>query len=244
MTDQNANTLPPMPPSRPRTASPAFARPVTGRDALVITLLALVGVVVGAAIFVGLIVWREETAPWGLGVLGVTMLAGLALGLKLRDFRARDVGLVKPARPIHLLWQIPVAWLAPLTVGGAASMLLLGPAAQETNTEAITDAAVDPGALAAAVVTAVVLAPVTEEILFRRVLLGWLEGKWGRVVAVIVTALVFGVVHGIPAVIIVMACLGASLALLTINQRSIWPSLAVHMLNNAVAATVALTLLA
>lgn len=221
-----------------------FARPVSGRDVIVVTLLSLAGAAVGVAVLAGFIVWRgAAAAPWGLAVLGVTMLVGLALGLRVRGIRGRDVGLVKPARPLRLLWQIPVAWLVPLVVGGALARLLLGDAANETNTAAVTDAAADPVALAAALATAVVFAPLTEEILFRRVLLGWLEGRWGRMVAVIVTALLFGAVHGIPAVIVVMAFLGASLALLTVDQRSIVPALVVHMLNNAVATGLALTVL-
>ncbi|WP_448851980.1 CPBP family intramembrane glutamic endopeptidase [Corynebacterium sp. 335C] len=204
----------------------------------------LAGVAAGVAVAVAAAIAAGPAAMgWALPVLGVTMLAGLALGLRLRGLRAGDLGLAAPARPWHLLWQIPLAWLSPVLLGGTVVTLLPGDMAEQTNTAAVTDAAADPLLLAGVVATAVLLAPLAEEILFRRVLLGWAEGRFGLPAAVAGTAVLFGVAHGIPAVMVLMTCLGASLALLTAAQRSIVPALAVHMLNNAVACGVALSLM-
>lgn len=79
---------------------------------------------------------------------------------------------------------------------------------------------------------ATILAPIIEEIVFRGWILKVLQ-KYGNVVAVIISALIFGIFHGtltqsVPAVFI-----GVVLALLTIKYKSIIPSIIVHLFSNS-----------
>jgi len=81
----------------------------------------------------------------------------------------------------------------------------------------------------------VVAVPVAEEVLFR----GYLFGKLKKIVpvwvAIAVTSLVFGVLHGNLNVIIDTAALSAVLCVLRQITGTIWPSILVHMLKNGIA---------
>ncbi|MDA0835839.1 MAG: type II CAAX endopeptidase family protein [Planctomycetota bacterium] len=48
------------------------------------------------------------------------------------------------------------------------------------------------------ILAAVVLAPLSEELMFRVILQGWLRARWPRHVAIVFTALLFAAVHGWP----------------------------------------------
>lgn len=79
-----------------------------------------------------------------------------------------------------------------------------------------------------------VLVPLTEELLFRGLLYAWLR-RWGVPLAVVASALVFGLFHGFSVVFFTAAFLGAISALLYEKSGSLWPSVVMHSLNNALA---------
>ncbi|MBP9667231.1 CPBP family intramembrane metalloprotease [Candidatus Saccharibacteria bacterium] len=91
-----------------------------------------------------------------------------------------------------------------------------------------------------AFMTLVVLAPLAEELLFRGYLLGKLQTKMPAYVAVVVTALAFGGLH-LPAdhiqwtVGLDTFALGIVLGTLRVYTGSIWASVLLHGLKNAVA---------
>ena len=68
-----------------------------------------------------------------------------------------------------------------------------------------------------------------EELLFRGLLYGYLRGRAGIILSVIVSALVFAVLHVVIPPLFVM---GAILAILAERNRSLWPSIALHATNN------------
>lgn len=79
---------------------------------------------------------------------------------------------------------------------------------------------------------ATILAPIIEEIVFRGWILKALQ-KYGNVVAITISSLVFGIYHGtitqsVPAIFI-----GIIFAILTIKYKSIIPSIIVHLLSNS-----------
>jgi membrane protease YdiL (CAAX protease family) len=97
-----------------------------------------------------------------------------------------------------------------------------------------------------AFITLVVLAPVAEETLFRGYLLGKIMEKVNKWAAVIVTAIVFGLLHlpgaitenGVDlqwAVAIDTLSLGFILGLLRLFTGSIWAGILLHMIKNSVA---------
>jgi uncharacterized protein len=70
-------------------------------------------------------------------------------------------------------------------------------------------------------------------LLFRGMLYTFLR-RWGPVVAVAVSSLLFGLLHGADLVFLVHAALmGVLLALLYESSGSLWPGVVAHSLHNA-----------
>lgn len=80
-----------------------------------------------------------------------------------------------------------------------------------------------------------IVAPITEEVLFR----GYLYGKLNKYIAwwgaALITSVIFGLVHGQWNVAIATASLGFVAAGLRFLTGSLWPSIFVHIINNSVA---------
>ena len=100
-----------------------------------------------------------------------------------------------------------------------------------------------PWAWALGVACIVLLVPAVEEVVFRRVLLGWLRSRVPVWAAVVLVSVVFGAVHVAPAAVLYLTTLGLSAALLMVWHRSLWAPLALHATNNALASLVAVTAL-
>lgn len=86
-----------------------------------------------------------------------------------------------------------------------------------------------------AFVTLVIIAPVAEEILFRGYLFGKLRKHVPVWLAIIVTSLLFGLVHAAWNVGIDVFALSIILCLLRVVSKSLWPSILLHMTKNALA---------
>src|SRR5882757_5987280 len=92
----------------------------------------------------------------------------------------------------------------------------------------------EPG-FVGSLLTIAVLAPLVEELIFRGLLYGWLAGRWGTIVAWIVSSLAFAAAHFEPAHIILVLPLGLWFGWLRRRTDSLWPSLVSHMINNGIA---------
>lgn len=86
-----------------------------------------------------------------------------------------------------------------------------------------------------AAVSAVVIAPIIEELLFRGVLFAGLAKRWPVWLAAVTSSLVFAVLHGQVNVGIYTFVLGCMLSWLYVRSGSIYPGILVHFLNNLVA---------
>ncbi len=96
------------------------------------------------------------------------------------------------------------------------------------------------GAISAGILI-VGLAPLAEEVFFRGFFYGGLRTRMPAWAAVIASGLFFGVIHvttGNLAVVVQLTVLGVVLALLYERTGSLWPAIAVHLVNNALAFTV------
>ncbi len=78
-----------------------------------------------------------------------------------------------------------------------------------------------------------ILAPFGEEVFFRGVLYQYLRDKWGVITGVIVSSLLFGLIHLNLAVGITAFLLGILLAVLFEYSRSLWTSVLIHAVNNS-----------
>ncbi|NES21988.1 MAG: CPBP family intramembrane metalloprotease [Symploca sp. SIO3E6] len=83
-----------------------------------------------------------------------------------------------------------------------------------------------------AVITVVVVAPITEELLFRGILLHRWAAKWGITPALLLTSLVFGILHPNIAGLFVF---GLMMALLYLKTRTLIVPIICHALNNLAA---------
>ena len=79
------------------------------------------------------------------------------------------------------------------------------------------------------------IAPVAEEVFFRGFLYAGLRDRLGVGWGIALSALVFGVVHLTPGVLVPIALMGAILAGLYQITGSLWPSIILHMSINALA---------
>jgi len=77
-----------------------------------------------------------------------------------------------------------------------------------------------------------IAAPVTEELLFRGCLYGYLRQSGGRVVAILVSSVVFALIHAHPATMPALAVFAVGLALLYEYTGTLWAPIAVHAVFN------------
>lgn len=144
-------------------------------------------------------------------------------------------------RPVRAFWPA-VGWGALLYVSFialAAGWLTLIGQTDEKDTLA-QDLGADES-VAAAIVIAVLVAyaaPVVEELLFRGLMFGSLRSRLGVLPAAAITGVLFGGAHAAgspPAFLLPLAFLGFGLCLLYHRTGSLYPSMAVHAINNSVA---------
>ena len=77
------------------------------------------------------------------------------------------------------------------------------------------------------------IVPFAEELLFRGVLYLWLRQRFGIWPAVLVSSLVFGILHGEVSIGVAAAFLGIVLAWAYEKSQSLWSPVIIHVVNNA-----------
>lgn len=82
--------------------------------------------------------------------------------------------------------------------------------------------------------TFVVIAPVTEELLFRGLILRSLNARYGSTPAILLSALMFGAFHFDPQALVFASLVGLLLGWIALRTRSTMPSIALHAGFNAV----------
>ena len=100
-----------------------------------------------------------------------------------------------------------------------------------SKTPAITTIAVT-----LAVVSLVIIAPIVEEMIFRGLLFGALAGRLGVLGSAVITALLFGAVHGDPVLFPSLAAIGFIAALAYAATGNLWVSIILHGGSNAIGA--------
>jgi len=121
--------------------------------------------------------------------------------------------------------------------------------AQDSTTTMVLPRRIDQ--LALGVFTVAILAPLTEEVYFRGILLGWMRRHWGIAWAIGLSSLAFGLMHlkwmtpggtsGMVATAELVA-MGILLALVAVRTGSLWASVLTHGVNNLCAALAAVLL--
>jgi hypothetical protein len=94
------------------------------------------------------------------------------------------------------------------------------------------------GAFVLNFIVVALLAPVVEELTFRGIGYTLLE-RFGRIAAVLLVGLLFGLAHGLVEALPVLAAFGAGLAYLRARTDSVYPGMVVHACFNALVLTLA-----
>ena len=89
-----------------------------------------------------------------------------------------------------------------------------------------------------------VLVPIAEEVFFRGVIYRWLREKWGIFIGVIISSMIFGIIHFDIAIGVTAFVLGIILALVYEYSKSLWTAIIIHAINNSVKILVIYLLLA
>jgi membrane protease YdiL (CAAX protease family) len=130
-------------------------------------------------------------------------------------------------------WPLVLMGIGGLAFSIGASVITLYPLVQ-LDSEFATDLfeEVSLGGSLSAFVVLVILAPLIEEILFRGLLFTRLTKKWGMIRAMIVSSLVFGLLHLNPIGAFVF---GIVTCVLYMRTRTLLVPMALHALNNLIA---------
>ena len=164
----------------------------------------------------------------------VVLLAAALVGVKLKRAKLAPALGFRRAR----LWPVVglVAggvWIG-FSVDIAYSILTgaLKVKMPNTNAQLLSSGAKTPFGLIAVFLLVGVIAPVAEEVLFRGVVFSGLRDSWGEGWAIVVSSVLFGVIHLQPLVMIPTAILGLLLAKIFSMTRSLWASIALHSAYN------------
>jgi len=227
---------PPGPPGR-RRLWPA-------RD-LVWLALSAIGLTALAALAANAFGGGDDITEIQLLLVGSSLALALPAGLLVaaRPARRSAVGLVRTTLREHgraLTWLLA---LFPLTVVVTLALQAVIGTEQHPQAGMMLDR-MTPGQLAFAAGFTVLAVPFAEELIFRGVLLSALleRGPPDPIArqrrAVIVSSVLFGLVHFEPQIMIQTGLLGAAAALLRLRSGSLWPAVTLHAVNNAVATAV------
>ncbi|MGO4956564.1 lysostaphin resistance A-like protein [Luteococcus sp. Sow4_B9] len=206
-----------------------------------------VGVLVGGLLLARRFGVARQLLPFAMSVAVLVMAAGLywLVHTRLR-WGWRELGFTPARRSLwHLCWELPV-----MLLGSALFAATVGPwfgLAPTNDAERASGSSLEglgdrPLLLAMTVLALVVLGPLMEEILFRRMLLDAIRARCGAWLAVLGSGVVFALVHVSPQVICYVLPLGFALGLLRVWHQTLWASLLAHCANNALVTAITLTL--
>ena len=126
---------------------------------------------------------------------------------------------------------IVVDFLGSIPLGIIADILF--PSGMEQITIYDDSSLTNPVYLSLLFITIVIIAPITEELAFRGLILDYLNHNYGKWPAIIVSSILFGVIHIIPAAIVVATFGGLLYGWLRIKTDSLWPGILCHSLWNS-----------
>lgn len=86
-----------------------------------------------------------------------------------------------------------------------------------------------------AMFTAIVMAPICEEMLFRGIIQGGLTRKRGPWAGVLIASALFGIIHGIPQQVVAGFCLGIIIGFVYYKTGSLLAVIVLHAINNSLA---------
>jgi len=171
----------------------------------------------------------------GLSTLGMFVWAHIIIIMR-RRMSWRDFGF----RPIRVRTGFAAAVLGLLAVPvmaltGSAVQRILGRPLESPQLQFLAPDGFSWTIVVGMVLIGGLMAPLAEEILFRGLLYGWLRRFWRILPATMLSAAIFGLIHGIVPVIAAAFVVGLALAYVYERTGSLWTPTIVHATQNCVA---------
>ena len=180
------------------------------------------------AIPYGIINYTADNYDVNLHGLLETLLYILAFGLTIRTgFRKRGNSTIAVA-PLTG-WAFPVIALGTLALG-----ILIEPLTSVLPVPNWMNDILKKAFTKDAIWSAVIFAPVLEEILLRGIILDGLLKRYSPTKAIVWSAVIFSVMHMNPAQAVGAFLLGLPLGWLYYRTRSLWPCIFLHFVNNTI----------
>jgi len=207
--------------------------PVSLSDLLLLLILTLLAVKVAVPII--LLVAGADASPLLLSVVAIVVQSGILFTL----IATMVVGRRGVAWPELGFVPLPRGWFSKSLLAALLALPLVGLvnlAVQATLGEPLKNPQLEAlapqgfswfGLLSMLVLVGAVV-PLVEEIAFRGLLYGWLRDRFQPLPAIAINAVLFAVMHGIPALIPALIVVGALLAFVYEKSGSIWAAILVH----------------
>ena len=173
---------------------------------------------------------RMSSGPMSALSYGLSMaltIVGVLIYRKLRRGEGRVFRLsLRGFNPMLILWGFVLVLITGIVIEPVLNLF------PESFLELLNNMGANGGW---SVLMLAILAPVLEEILFRGILLEAVREKYSSGRAIVVSALMFGVIHIIPQQVVNAFVIGLILGFIYVRTDSLWPVIIIHALNNAMA---------
>jgi membrane protease YdiL (CAAX protease family) len=183
------------------------------------------------------LLYRYSFAVGGLVQYGIVLAI---LAIIARRIPRRGLGLTAPPS-----WPRACALIAAALAGAWVLGAVLNVFLEAGEEQGLTPDGWEPsraGAFVANVLVIVLVAPFVEELMYRGVGFVTLQGAWGTVTAVLGSALLFGLAHGLVIALPMLTLLGVILAVLRTRTNSLYPPMITHAIFNGAALAAAVTI--
>jgi membrane protease YdiL (CAAX protease family) len=180
--------------------------------------------------------YRYDTAVGGVVIYGVLLLLLLWIA---RGLPARDLFALRRPRSWPKALGLALAAYAAIFVGAGLILIALDAGDEQGLTPEGWDSS-RAGAYAANFVSVALVAPIVEELLYRGAGMSLLA-RYGSTVAVLVTAVGFGLGHGLLLALPALVFFGLVTAAVRLKTDSIYPCMLVHGAFNATSLILAVT---
>lgn len=169
-------------------------------------------------------------------MLLVAMAAPMYLLFRYMRGRGPGLGFTRLGhRGWHLLWQTPAVVVAAATSSAIIGTLIGLAPDKESATNVLASDAKQAAPVLLLLIAYLLVGPVLEEVVFRRVLMGYFDSLMPAAASVLLTSALFSAAHIAPPAILYTFFLGIGLALVARFHGNITASFIVHAANNLLA---------
>lgn len=177
----------------------------------------------------------EAAALWSLMIFTVALIPILILTNQTKEYPFRH----EEKLPLHqsLGWIVLGFFLAIFVQGfaGAIETYVFKIEAGSENTQQLVEIA---KSFPAFFIVFTIIGPILEEIVFRKVIFGALYARFNFWIAVIISSLIFGIVHLEIEHLLIYTAMGATFAFLYVKTKRLIVPIMTHILMNAFASIV------